>query len=163
MRWLQPGARPKGRLLKPDCPLPALLALHALRSDELTRPALRRPLRFLRRPGSSLLQWKTGLLACAHRAAGLQLSCCAPGSSPAQLTAVQVGRAYARPALPKVRPRPLAPHAPRLAHAHPPCRSPRHWPSFMPPSHNSYSLCAQIFAQVSIRAFEWGAVRQWGM
>ena len=34
-----------------------------------------------------------GRLACT-----LQLSCCAPGSSPAQLTAVQVGRAYARPA-----------------------------------------------------------------
>ena len=56
------------------------------------------------------LQWGAGLLACAQRAAGLQLSCCAPGSSPAYYTAVQAGRAYARPALPKVRPRPPAPH-----------------------------------------------------
>ena len=55
------------------------------------------------------LQWGSGLLACAQRAAGLQLSCCAPGSSPAYYTAVQAGRAYARPALPKVRPRPPAP------------------------------------------------------
>jgi hypothetical protein len=29
------------------------------------------------------LQWGAGLLACAQRVAGLQLSCCAPGSSPA--------------------------------------------------------------------------------
>ena len=40
---------------------------------------------------SFLLQWGAGLLACARRAAGLQLSCCAPGSSPAQMTAVQAG------------------------------------------------------------------------
>ena len=32
----------------------------------------------------------------------------------------------------------------------------------LPPSPNSYSMCAQIFAQVSMRAFERGAVRQWG-
>ena len=68
----------------------------------------------------------------------------------------------ARPALPKVRPRPPAPHAPRLAHAHPPCRSPRAIGHPCPHLTTHTCLCAQIFAQVSMRAFERGAVRQWG-
>ena len=71
---------------------------------------------------------------------------CAPGSSLAQLTTVQVGRAIARPALPKVRPRPPAPHAPRLAHAHLPCPSPRHWPSFAPISELIQSVCPDFRA-----------------
>ena len=50
------------------------------------------PLSFLRQPElSASVRWGAGLLACARRAAGLQLSCCAPGSSPAQMTAVQAG------------------------------------------------------------------------
>ena len=100
-------------VVQPNCPLPALLALHALPSDQLTRPALRRP---LRRPEGCLLQWGAGPLACAQRAAGLQLSCCAPGSSPAQLTAVQVGRASARPTTNPAQgaPRPRPARAPRM-------------------------------------------------
>ena len=91
-----------------------------LRLTDTSLPA--QSLRLLRRPGSSLLQWGAGLLACAQSMAGLQLSCCAPaGSSPAQLTAVQVGRAYARPTQPKVRPRRTPAGPPRMrrgAHAH---------------------------------------------
>ena len=114
---------------------------------KLTRPALRRPLRLLRRPEGCLLQWGAGPLACAQRAAGLQLSCCAPGSSPAQLTAVQVGRASARPALPKVRPRrtPAGPTRMRRgAHAHiHPARPTAPWGRFAPLSHNSQHPCAR--------------------
>ena len=84
-------------------------------------------------------------MACAQRAAGLQLSCCAPGSSPAQLTAVQVGRASARPTTnpaqgaPPPYPCRPAPHAPRRARAHPPCPSHRTIARFAPLSHNSHT------------------------
>ena len=50
----------------------------------------RQCLAFLRQPELSA-PVGGGLLACARRAAALQLSCCAPGSSPAYLTAVQAG------------------------------------------------------------------------
>ena len=43
-------------------------------------------------------------------------------------------------------PRPPAPHAPRLAHAHPPCPSPRHWPSFAPISQLIQSVCPDFRA-----------------
>ena len=46
-------------------------------------------------------------------AAGLQLSCCAPGSSPALLNAVRAGRAYARPRA-QGAPRPRPARAPRM-------------------------------------------------
>ena len=73
-------------------------------------------------------------MACAQRAAGLQLSCCAPGSSPALLNAVRAGRAYARPALvPKVRPA-RAPRMRRGARARAPALPvpARPGPSFCP-------------------------------
>ena len=82
-----------------------------LRLTDTSLPA--QSLRLLRRPGSSLLQWGAGLLACAQRAAGLQLSCCAPGSSPALLNAVRAGRAYARPRA-QGAPRPRPARAPRM-------------------------------------------------
>ena len=107
-------------------------------------------------------------MACAQRAAGLQLSCCAPGSSPAQLTAVQVGRASARPTTnpaqgaPPPYPCRPAPHAPRRARAHPPCPSHRTIARFAPLSHNSHTR-VPTFVQGSTRAFERGAVRLLGM
>ena len=106
-------------------------------------------------------------MACAQRAAGLQLSCCAPGSSPAQLTAVQVGRASARPTTnpaqgaPPPYPCRPAPHAPRRARAHPPCPSHRTIGRFAPLSHNSHTR-VPTFVQGSTRAFERGAVRLLG-
>ena len=107
-------------------------------------------------------------MACAQRAAGLQLSCCAPGSSPAQLTAVQVGRASARPTTnpaqgaPPPYPCRPAPHAPRRARAHPPCPSHRTIGRFAPLSHNSHTR-VPTFVQGSTRAFERCAVRLLGM
>ena len=70
-------------------------------------------------------------MACAQRAAGLQLSCCAPGSSPAYLTAVQAGLGLspaqqgprcARPRAPAPGTQRPAPLRVRRARAH---RSPR--------------------------------------
>ena len=69
----------------------------------------------------------------------------------------------ARPALPKVRPRPPAPHAPRLAHAHPPCPSPRAMEHPLPHCLTTDHFFVPRFVQVSIRAFERGAVRLLGM
>ena len=100
--------------------------------------------------------------------APLQLSYYAPGSSPAQLTAVQVGRAYARPTTnpaqgaPPPYPCRPAPHAPRRARAHPPCPSHRTIGRFAPLSHNSHTR-VPTFVQGSTRAFERGAVRLLGM
>ena len=147
--------------------MPSLLAFAcaALRLTDTSLPA--QSLRLLTWPGSSLLQWGAGLLACAQRAAGLQLSCCAPGSSPAQLTAVQVGRASARPTTnpaqgaPPPYPCRPAPHAPRRARAHPPCPSHRTIGRFAPLSHNSHTR-VPTFVQGSTRAFERGAVRLLG-
>ena len=141
------AARSKVGILQPGCPRIALASCPARAVHRLTDhcPCADNVWHFSD-SRSFLLQWGGGLLACARRAAGLQLSCCAPGSSPAYLTAVQSGRAIARPALPKVRPRPPAPHAPRLAHAHPPCRSPRHWPSFAPISQLIQSVCPDFCA-----------------
>ena len=87
----------KGAPPAPDCPCIALASCLARAAHGLTDPhvhALRchRTRRLLLSDSRSfLLQWGGGLLACARRAAGLQLSCCAPGSSPAYLTAVQAG------------------------------------------------------------------------
>ena len=58
----------------------------------------------------------------------------------------------ARPALPKVRPRPPAPHAPRLAHAHPPCPSPRAMGHPLPHCLTTDHFFVPRFVQVSIRA-----------
>ena len=58
----------------------------------------------------------------------------------------------ARPALPKVRPRPPAPHAPRLAHAHPPCPSPRAIGHPLPHCLTTDHFFVPRFVQVSIRA-----------
>ena len=79
-------------------------------------------------------------------AASLQLSCCAPGSSPALLNAVRAGRAYARPAIVcKVRPALDPPARPACAaaraRAHPPCPSPRALGHPFAPSHNP--VCVQ--------------------
>ena len=90
------------------------------------------------------LQWGAGLLACAQRAAGLQLSCCAPGSSPAYYRcAGWMGLCPAGPAQGAPPPASPAPTLPIPA---------RHGPSFrfapltLSQSHNSthIMLCAQI-------------------
>ena len=120
----------------------ACLACAPLRLTDTSLPA--QSLRLLRRPGSSLLQWGAGLLACAQRAAGLQLSCCAPGSSPAYYRcAGWMGLCPAGPAQGAPPPASPAPALPIPA---------RHGPSFrfapltLSQSHNSthIMLCAQI-------------------
>ena len=79
----------KGVPPAPDCPCIALASCLARTAHGLTDPHVHAQTTSDSR--SFLLQWGGGLLACARRAAGLQLSCCAPGSSPAYLTAVQAG------------------------------------------------------------------------
>ena len=104
------AARSKVGILQPGCPRIALASCPARAVHRLTDhcPCADNVWHFSD-SRSFLLQWGGGLLACARRAAGLQLSCCAPGSSPAYLTAVQAGWAIARPAL-----------CPRCAPARPP-------------------------------------------
>ena len=99
----------KGVPPAPDCPCIALASCLARAAHGLTDPHVH----------------ALDKLLLAFEPRCRVLSACAPGSRPAQLTAVQVGRAIARPALSKVRPRPPAPHAPRRACAHPRCPSPR--------------------------------------
>ena len=69
----------KGVPPAPDCPCIALASCLARAAHGLTDPHVH-TLNFSR---SFLLQLGAGLLAGARRAACLQLSCCAPGSSPA--------------------------------------------------------------------------------
>ena len=84
-----------------------------LRLTDTSLPA--QSLRLLRRPGSSLLQWGAGLLACAQSMAGLQLSWCAPGSSPALLNAEST-RTGLCPSSPRAQgaPRPRPAREPRM-------------------------------------------------
>ena len=71
----------KGVPPAPDCPCIALASCLARAAHGLTDPHVHAQTTSDSR--SFLLQWGAGLLAGARRAACLQLSCCAPGSSPA--------------------------------------------------------------------------------
>ena len=65
--------------------------------------------------------------------------------------------------VPKVRPRPPARHAAASARAHiHPARPCAPWAILVPHCITTQSSCVPGFAQVSTRAFEQGAVRQWG-
>ena len=130
----------QGACLSPIALCPRCMpACAPLRLTDTSLPA--QSLRLLRRPGSSLLQWGAGLLACAQSMAGLQLSCCAPaGSSPAQLTAVQVGRAYARPA---VQPSPRCAPAVPLP-ARPACAAARTRTSTLPVPPHHRPICPLV-------------------
>ena len=164
MRSLQPGARPKGCLLKPDCPLPALLALHALRSDLTDRsgPAqtseISQTARELSAPvgGRALgLRSEGGWLAAELLRAGLE-----PGA--VDRRAGWTGLCPSSP-VPKVRPRPPARHAAASARAHiHPARPCAPWAILVPHCITTQYSCVPGFAQVSTRAFQQGAVRQRG-
>ena len=117
----------KGVPPAPDCPCIALASCLARAAHGLTDPHVHAQTtsEFLRQPELSApvggrapgLRSEGSWLAAELMRAGLEpgvLDRCAGWMW-----------AIARPALPKVRPRPPAPHAPRLAHAHPPCPSPR--------------------------------------
>ena len=65
--------------------------------------------------------------------------------------------------VPKVRPRPPARHAAASARAHiHPARPCAPWAILVPHCITTQYSCVPGFAQVSTRAFEQGAVRQWG-
>ena len=134
----------KGVPPAPDCPCIALASCLARAAHGLTDPHVQR-LNFSD-SRSFLIQWGAGLLAGARRAACLQLSCCAPGSSPAYnhcagwmglcpSSPAQGAPPPARPACAAARVR--APALPVPA---------RHGPSLAPLSHNQQHLCAHIRA-----------------
>jgi hypothetical protein len=138
----------KGVPPAPDCPCIALASCLARAAHGLTDPHVhvRRQRLNFSDSRSFLLQWGAGLLAGARRAACLQLSCCAPGSSPAYnhcagwmglcpSSPAQGAPPPARPACAAARVR--APALPVPA---------RHGPSLAPLSHNQQHLCAQIRA-----------------
>ena len=136
----------KGVPPAPDCPCIALASCLARAAHGLTETLTRRQRLNFSDSRSFLLQWGAGLLAGARRAACLQLSCCAPGSSPAYnhcagwmglcpSSPAQGAPPPARPACAAARVR--APALPVPA---------RHGPSLAPLSHNQQHLCAQIRA-----------------
>ena len=152
------AARSKVGRLQPGFPRIALASCPACAAHRLTdHPCVRRQcLAFLRQPelsapgggrapglrseGSWLVNW----LAAELMRAGLE---------PGVLDRCAGWMGYlARPALPKVRPRPPAPHAPRLAHAHPPCPSPRAMGHPLPHCLTTDHFFVPRFVQVSIRA-----------
>ena len=157
-------ARSKVGILQPGCPRIALASCPARAVHRLTDhcPCADNVWHFSD-SRSFLLQWGGGLLACARRAAGLQLSCCAPGSSPAYYRcAGWMGLCPAGPAQGAPPPASPAPALPIPA---------RHGPSFrfapltLSQSHNSTHIicCVPRFVEVSTRAFERGALRPLSM
>ena len=141
----------KGVPPAPDCPCIALASCLARAAHGLTDPHVQtlrchRTRRLLLSDSRSfLLQWGAGLLAGARRAACLQLSCCAPGSSPAYnhcagwmglcpSSPAQGAPPPARPACAAARAR--APALPVPA---------RHGPSSATLYHNQQHLCVPRF------------------
>ena len=117
----------KGVPPAPDCPCIALASCLARAAHGLTDPHVHAQTtsEFLRQPELSA---PVGGRAPGLRSEGSWLAAelMRAGLEPGVLDRCAGWMGYlARPALPKVRPRPPAPHAPRLAHAHPPCPSPR--------------------------------------
>ena len=137
------AARSKVGILQPGCPRIALASCPARAAHRLTdHPSVRRQcLAFLRQPELSA---PVGGRAPGLRSEGSWLAAelMRAGLEPGVLDRCAGWMGYlARPALPKVRPRPPAPHAPRLAHAHPPCPSPRAMGHPLPRSIVSQLLC----------------------
>ena len=137
------AARSKVGILQPGCPRIALASCPARRYAQTNRPlsVRRQCLAFLRQPELSApvggrapgLRSEGSWLAAELLRAGLE-----PGA--VDRRAGWTGLCPSSP-VPKVRPRPPAPHAPRLAHAHPPCPSPRAMGHPLPRSIVSQLLC----------------------
>ena len=161
--WLQRGQ--KVCILQPGCPRIALASCPARAAHRLTdHPSVRRQcLSFLRQPelsapvgGRALgLLSEGSWLAAELLRAGLE-----PGA--VDRRAGWTGLCPSSP-VPKVRPRPPARHAAASARAHiHPARPCAPWAILVPHCITTQSSCVPGFAQVSTRAFEQGAVRQWG-
>ena len=148
------AARSKVGRLQPGFPRIALASCPACAAHRLTdHPSVRRQcLAFLRQPELSApvggrapgLRSEGSWLAAELLRAGLE-----PGVL--DRCAGWMGYCPSSP-VPKVRPRPPAPHAPRLAHAHPPCPSPRAMGHPLPHCLTTDHFFVPRFVQVSIRA-----------
>ena len=144
----------KGVPPAPDCPCIALASCLARAAHGLTDPHVHAQTtsEFLRQPELSA---PVGGRAPGLRSEGSWLAAelMRAGLEPGVLDRCAGWMGYlARPALPKVRPRPPAPHAPRLAHAHPPCPSPRAMEHPLPHCLTTDHFFVPRFVQVSIRA-----------
>ena len=144
----------KGVPPAPDCPCIALASCLARAAHGLTDPHVHAQTtsEFLRQPELSA---PVGGRAPGLRSEGSWLAAelMRAGLEPGVLDRCAGWMGYlARPALPKVRPRPPAPHAPRLAHAHPPCPSPRAMGHPLPHCLTTDHFFVPRFVQVSIRA-----------